>query len=267
MATDPGVRSTDSLAADETGAMTGFFPLGEHLFPVDRAELRALDAAVRAALSDHRVVGPAAPGIAGALTGYVRERLPAFEAGLRAERESLTGEALAAVAAALGMPPRAVELPRVARTTLLRAAAKIAALVDLGVPDVVVDAVRARAVEAAAPGWRPPIDPEALVPDPVEVASHVDLDRWPGPPAVVGADISGLVLLAALCAVGPGVAAIAPAPAIGGWRPVGGEEADAGDRFGAAGAVVVVPVIDATVVRLEFGQTAGGGVLAVRLSG
>ncbi|XVV16782.1 hypothetical protein ACQP2X_21115 [Actinoplanes sp. CA-131856] len=261
------MRSTDALAADGSGALTGLFPGGEHVFPVGRAEVWALDAAVRAALSDHRAAGQATPGFAGALTAYVRERLPAFEVGLLAERVWLTGDALTEVAAALKMPEHAVELPKVARTTLVRAAAKIAALRDLGAPEVVVETVRAHAVEAASPGWRPPVDPELLVPDPVEVASHVDVERWPGHPPVAGADISHLVLLAALCAVGPGVAAIGPAAAASGrWRPVGGEEAEA--RPGRAGDIVVVPVIDReTLARLEFAETAGGAVLAVTLSG
>ncbi|MFD1366387.1 hypothetical protein [Actinoplanes sichuanensis] len=114
---------------------------------------------------------------------------------------------------------------------------------------------------------RGPIDPGVWIPDVAEVAAAVDHEHWPVRPPVVYADISDLVLLAALCAVGPAAEPVSTGPLP--WRGLGGfgedeDEVDPGDL--PQGAVVVrLSIHDDTVDRLEYAVTPDGAYLAVAL--
>ncbi|MEV0130588.1 hypothetical protein AB0H83_19260 [Dactylosporangium sp. NPDC050688] len=77
------------------------------------------------------------------------------------------------------------------------------------------------------------------------------------------ADIAGLVLLAAVCAVGPTTAAVH----VGGtdlrWQPFGGGPAFEPGPVPDGAAVVGLSVYDDTVGRLEYALRPGGALLAV----
>jgi hypothetical protein len=269
------VRSIDALAVNTAGVLCGFFPSGDLVFPVGRQEVIALDAAVRQALGGFRVVPSEQqddwPGI-GPLTGYLHDRLPAFERGLLAERSPM-GD-LTSFAAALRLSPATLAarlhpddaggLPTVVLTTLSRAAAT---LTGPHLPDVIAEHVRRNALAVAAPGWRPGVDPSVWIPDAIAVASAVDHERWPVRPPVVSADISDLVLFAALCAVGPSAETVTAGPLS--WRGLGGFGEDETDvdpgRVPPDAVVVGLSIHDDTVERLEYALTPDGGYLAVRL--
>ncbi|WP_327001228.1 hypothetical protein OHA72_39720 [Dactylosporangium sp. NBC_01737] len=275
-------RSADALSVDASGMLRGLFPSGPQVFPVDRAELMALDAAVRAAKSAWRQVPGAAPAQSwtAALDRYLAERLPAFEAALPALRTVVAARTLAPAAAAVGVPlPELVrrlqpaevggglELPQVTLTTLTAAAAKLAALDALGAPAEIVAPVRRHALAVCTAGWRPAIDPAAWIPGPVEVAATVDVDRWPPGPPVVYADMSDLVLLAALCAVGPSTRAVTTGATAAQWQELGGADPDVDHGPLPGGTVVAgLSVHQDSVERLEFALQPDGGLLAVTLA-
>ncbi|GAB3845487.1 hypothetical protein ACFPIJ_38305 [Dactylosporangium cerinum] len=237
------MRSIDALFVDESGLLRGLFPAGPLVFPVDAAELLALDAAVRDATAGYQIQPAAAPRPwLEPLIGYLHGRPPAFEQALSAE-------------------------PTVVQRSLDHAAARLAALEDLGAPAVVLDAVHRHARAVGAPGWRATVDLAAWLPDPVAVAATVDPDRWPAHPPIVTADLSDLVLLAALCAVGPAATAVRVDAAGLRWRGLGGfGEDQPGPEPGLVpdGAVVVgLAVSGERVQRLEFALP---GFLAVTLA-
>jgi hypothetical protein len=281
-------RGVDALSFDESGTVRGILPPGPLVFPVDPDELMALDAAVRAAKAEFRHVPGATPGApwTAALDEHLARRLPAFVDELLAERTAVTAETLAPAADALGVPLpellgrlRPVELfgrleiPQVTWTTLTAAAARLTALDALGAPAAVLESVRRHALAVCTAGWRPTIDPAAWIPDPVEVAAAVDVDRWPTRPPVVHADMSDLVLLAVLCAVGPGTRAVAAGPAASLWpepgaaslwRELGGADPEVDHGPLPDGTVVVgLSVHRDRVRRLEFALLPDSALLAV----
>ncbi|MFF5077431.1 hypothetical protein ACFY36_10290 [Actinoplanes sp. NPDC000266] len=281
------MRSINALVVDEYGAVSGFFPAGDLVFPVDPVEVAILDNAVRAALGVMWAVsaeqieaydsghGPARPsdtardGGAGLdiLIGYIRQRLPAFEQGLLAQRSAVTGVELAAFAGTLRITPRDLTarlapvdvggrptIPAVTRTTLDRTMAK---LNHPYVSGPIAEHLREHAIAVATEVWRPVIDPVALIPDPVRSAWQVDPDRWPGHPPMVTADITDLVLLAALCAVGPAAETVTTTGDEA-WRELG--RPDDPDRV-PGGGVIVQPGID--VERLDYALRPETALLAV----
>ncbi|MEV4518491.1 hypothetical protein AB0K00_57240 [Dactylosporangium sp. NPDC049525] len=312
-----GVRSGEALAVLD-GEVRGFFPPGRLVFPVAAAEVVALDAAVRSAAGDVRVVGPeqidayrryqqdrgsgedrpaSAPrnplGV-DALRGYVARRFTAFERTLLATRVPVDHATLTATADALGLPlaelvrrldPGAsadgCEVAVVVRSTLALAVARLSQLRDLGAPEVVVDAEWQRALRVAAAGWRPAIDVNALLPDVTEVAAQVDLDAWDSRPVVVGADITDLVLLAALCCIGADTRSLVDVDTSAfSWRDIVNDEPDE-PSYGpiAEDSVVVRPCLswcDAGVEHMAYAlvppaaaptvNVATGALLAVTFS-
>ncbi|MGI5184441.1 hypothetical protein ACQEVZ_50130 [Dactylosporangium sp. CA-152071] len=226
--------SGETFCVDASGQVHGVFPPGAHVFPVGAAEVGALDAAVREALAQRWVVtgGSVEPGPSrtGMLERYVRERLP-------------------------GLLDALLEQRTVGPATLARAVARVEAFEELGAPEQVVAAARAFALEVAAEGWRPVVDLDLLLPDPAEVAAAMDDDA-----TLAVADLSPIVLLAALCAVGPAHAVPAEDPALR-WHRLGGEAPDI-PRERAVG----LAVYDECVERLDYALTPdGGALLAVTL--
>ncbi|MFF5234926.1 hypothetical protein [Dactylosporangium sp. NPDC000521] len=226
--------SGETFCVDASGLVHGVFPPGAHVFPVDVAEVVALDAAVREAMAQRWVVtgGSVEPGPprTEALDRFVRERLPGLVAAL-------------------------MEQGSVVDATLARAVARVAAFEELGAPEHVVAAARAFALEVAAEGWRPVIDPDLLLPDPAEVAAAMDDDA-----TLAVADMSPMVLLAALCAVGPARSVPAENPALR-WHRLGGEAPGVHHE-----AAVRLAVYDERVERLDYALTPdGGALLAVTL--
>jgi hypothetical protein len=255
------MRSIDVLAVDTAGVLRDFFPPGDLVFPVSPADVVALDAAVRAALGSFRVIPPGVGDWGGidALTGYIRERLPAFEHALLSGTTTVTAAEMAIFAEALQAEVQPVgggKIPMVVRTSLRRAVARLEAFPMV---DMLADHTRRNALTVAAPGWRPVIDPGVWIPDPVEVAAVVDPSYSP----VVDADISGLVLFAVLCTVGP-----AASPVDDGqfpWRVLGDSGPDGIE--GRPGAVVVrLAIHDDVVERLEYAVTPDGAHLRVALA-
>ncbi|GAA3208452.1 hypothetical protein ACFO1B_18555 [Dactylosporangium siamense] len=242
------MRSIDALFVDGSGMLRGLFPPGPLIFPVAATEILALDAAVRVATTGHQIQPGAPRPWLEPLIGYLSRRLPAFERALSAE-------------------------PAVVQRSLDRAAERLAALEDLGAPAVVLDAARRHARAVGAASWSVSIDLAAWIPDPAAIAATVDVDRWPTRPPVVTADISDLVLLAALCTVGPHAASVRVDDAGRGrdghglrWRGLGGIGEDRpGPEPGLVpdgGVVVELAVDDERVHRLQF----AGAYLAVELA-
>jgi hypothetical protein len=114
------------------------------------------------------------------------------------------------------------------------------------------------------------IDPADWIPDAAQVADRVDPEHWPMDPPVVDADLTDLVLLAALCAVGPDTVSVgADTPPVR-WRGLGGfgeERPDPAAGPLPEGALVVgAAVPDERVERLEFALLgADQALLAVRM--
>ncbi|MEV4141522.1 hypothetical protein AB0J72_56360 [Dactylosporangium sp. NPDC049742] len=222
-------ESGETFCVDASGQVHGVFPPGAHVFPVDAAEVVALDAAVREALAQRWAVtgGSVEPGPSRteALERYLNERLPGLVAAL-------------------------TEQGSVVDATLARAVARVEAFEQLGAPEQVVAAARAFALEVAAGGWRPVVDLDLLLPDPAGVAAAMDDDA-----TLAVADLSPIVLLAALCAVGPAHAVPAEDPALR-WHRLGGEAPDIAHER-----AVGLAVYDERVERLDYALTPGGGAL------
>lgn len=239
------------LAVNTVGVLCDFFPPGDLVFAAAPADVIALDTAVRAALGGWTGID--------ALADYVRERLPAFERQLLSEVVEISGDETARFAETLraDLGP-AGKIPAVVRTSLRRAMTRLDHLHHL---ETVAEQTRQSARTVARPGWRPVIDPGVWIPDPDEVAAVVD----PSYSSVADADISGLVLFAVLCTVGPAAWPIDPGPLP--WRPLGDMDADPEEIIPSPGTVVVRPAINDDVVdRLEYAVTPDGAYLAVALT-
>ncbi|MFC4066652.1 hypothetical protein [Actinoplanes subglobosus] len=244
------MRSIDVLAVNTAGVLCDLFPPGDHVFAAAPGDVAALDTAVRAALGGWTGMD--------ALTGYVQERLPAFERQLLAEVVTVSDAEAARFAGALRTDLRPAEkIPTVVRTTLRRAMTRLEHLHHL---DAVAEQTRQAARAVADPGWRPVVDPGVWIPDPAEVAATVD----PAYSSVVDADISGLVLFAVLCTVGPAAWPIEAGPLP--WRALGGPDPGSEEIEAGPGTVVIRPAIhDDVVDRLEYAVTPHGAFLRVAL--
>ncbi|BCY12893.1 hypothetical protein [Actinoplanes sp. L3-i22] len=112
------------------------------------------------------------------------------------------------------------------------------------------------------------LDLSEWMPDPAEVASRVDLEHWPLDPPVADADVTDLVLLAAMCAIGPEATAV---DATGRWRGLGGfGEEQPEHELGPLpeGAIAVTAAVhDERVERLAFALLGPGrALLAITLA-
>jgi hypothetical protein len=117
----------------------------------------------------------------------------------------------------------------------------------------------------------PAIDPADWIPDATQVADRVDLEHWPMDPPVVDADLTDLVLLAALCAVGPDTVSVTTATTPVRWRGLGGfgerRPVPAPGPLPEGALVVAAAVHDERVERLEFALLgAERALLAVRMA-
>lgn len=282
--TTSDVRSIDAFCVDESGTVHGFFPPGPNVFPIGAAEVAALDAAVREAAATCRVVVAGRvedwfPERIDTLDRYVRERLPAFERALLTELAPVTTDDLTRAAGALDVPVAELirrlapvevagrlEIPAVVHATLFRAVSKLDALAELAAPAVFVEATRRFALGVSTSGWRPRLDPVQWLPDTAEVAATVDADRWP---PLVMADMSRLVLFAALCAVDPAARSVPAGDPVLRWRRLGGSGPP---TFGTGpvpehAVAVGLVVSDETVERLDHASLPdGGALLAVTLA-
>lgn len=242
---DETVRSIETFCVDATGTVYGLFPPGAHVFPIGAREVVELDSAVRAAASQRRLVVDGRfeelfPSRIDALDRYLRDRLPAFVTALMADQDART----AFVAA-----------------TRARALSRVEAFEEFGAPAALIEDTRRFAAAAGAPGWRPVIDPDQWLPDTVQLAGTAD-----DASALVVADMSTMVLAAALCAVGPAARSVpADDPALE-WHRLG--DGAVRPEPGPEGTVAVgLAVYDDAVERLDYALTAdGGALLAVTLA-
>ena len=185
------VRASSELLVWQ-GTPRGFFPPGEHAFPVRRDVLRSLLAALEADLAETHLV---------ALAELEADQpRPLALRHLRAFFRTHD----ATLAATLARPDVQVR-------SRARGVGRVARLQELGAPT----AILAHETEALArvddDPWAPQVDPFACVADVLGAASMMDVPsrRKRGMPLTVSIDIADVVLLALHCAIEPEAESIA----------------------------------------------------------
>jgi len=185
------VLATSSLVVWH-GHPSGFFPLGDHVFPADLEAVMELAAALRLDLAETHLVPVAQLRVEPPEPHPLRlSALQSFLARRAARLDALLGSSV------------------VIANTREHGQRRVASLRALGAPAVVVEHEAAELTRVSAADWRPNVALARLAPDVVGAASLVGGgSRGLDEPLAIDADVSDLVLLAAACCVLPGAEAV-----------------------------------------------------------